>query len=53
MIDFLMARGAGTTLHTLDAQNHSPLMVAVEQKKTDNVANLLTKCVFVRFFRFV
>ena len=43
MIDYLMARGAQVHLHTLDAQNHSPLMVAVEQKKTDNVELLLSK----------
>jgi hypothetical protein len=43
MIDFLMARGAQANLHTLDAQNHSPLMIAVQEKKIENVAVLLTK----------
>lgn len=43
MIDFLMERGAAATLHTLDAQGHSPLMVAVEQKRTENAEALLAK----------
>ncbi len=43
MIDYLMERGALANLHTLDAQNHSPLMVAVEEKKTENVEHLLSK----------
>jgi ankyrin repeat protein len=53
MIEFLIARGALSTLHTLDAQNHSPLMVAVEQKKTDNVSLLLTKYGFFFFVSMV
>jgi ankyrin len=43
MIDYLMGRGAQTTLHTLDAQRHSPLMVATEEKKVENVEHLLSK----------
>ena len=43
MIDFLMERGADKHLHVLDAQKHSPLMLAVQQKRADNVELLLAK----------
>jgi ankyrin repeat protein len=43
MIEYLMARGAEKNLHTLDAQQHSPLMVAVQEKRVENAEVLLTK----------
>lgn len=43
MIDYLMERGALKHLHVLDAQNHSPLMLAVQEKRTENAELLLSK----------
>ena len=43
MIDYLMARGADKCLASLDALQHTPLMLAVQEKRTDNVELLLSK----------
>lgn len=43
MIDYLMEKGAGKSLEVLDGQQHTPLMVAVKEKKADNALVLLQK----------
>ena len=43
MIDYLMEKGCEKQLHLLDAQKHSPRMLAVQEKRKENVEHLLTK----------
>lgn len=44
MVSFLMdSCNCGVLLHTLDAQNYSPLMIAVKEKRADNAELLLKK----------
>lgn len=42
-VEFLMERGAQKLLEVVDAQDHTPLMVAVKEKKTENAILLLQK----------